>query len=316
MNIYRDSAIPFTQFGGTTMSSELSNFNKPEQWLLTYITEASFSKTTSLPDGNNHPTTWRMPLKPGAISSRNRVVGSGSAYGTRTYGIAILANLSASGGISNALTSIGIAILSSINGSGTISSASIGEGRSIEANITGSGTISQAIISLLIQIYAAISGSGTISQSELQAYLNALADLTGSGEITESDLKGLGELIAILEGEGLIDSLLTGTGELTSNIKSYGNLTPENVRDLVWQAAANNYIDPITMGGKLNSAVAAGNPWDVLFGSMTAGEMFEAIFKITNNKVTKSGNTITIYENDELTVWKTFDLSLGGRVEQ
>ena len=48
MNIYRDSAIPFTQFGGTTMSSEFTNFNKPEQWLLTYITEASFAKTTSL----------------------------------------------------------------------------------------------------------------------------------------------------------------------------------------------------------------------------------------------------------------------------
>lgn len=295
MNIYRDSAIPFTQFGGTTMSSEFTNFNKPEQWFLTYITEASFAKTTSLPDGNNTPTTWRMPLKAGAISSCNRLLGVSSISANGHYGLPLIASLVGSGGITQALGSLGIAIY---------------------ANITASGGITTALGSLLAQIAASISGNGTISSSEMLAYLNAIANLIGSGEVTNADLEGVGELIAILEGDGLLDATLIGTGELESTIRSYGSLTPEGIRDTIWTAIATQYLDPLTMGGKVNNAGAAANPWDVVFGTMTAGEILEAIFKITNNKVVKSGNIITIFENDEVTVWKTFDLSLGGRIEQ
>ena len=39
------------------------------------------------------------------------------------------------------------------------------------------------------------------------------------------------------------------------------------------------------------------------------------IKKVTVNKVTKSGDVVTIYEPDGITVWKRYDLALGGRVE-
>lgn len=42
----------------------------------------------------------------------------------------------------------------------------------------------------------------------------------------------------------------------------------------------------------------------------------EIIRKMLENKVTKSDDTITIYEDDEVTPWRTYDLAAGGRVKQ
>jgi len=46
----------------------------------------------------------------------------------------------------------------------------------------------------------------------------------------------------------------------------------------------------------------------------TSNEAVE-ILTLLGNRVTKSGEIITIYEDDETTVWKQFDLTGGGRVE-
>lgn len=48
-------------------------------------------------------------------------------------------------------------------------------------------------------------------------------------------------------------------------------------------------------------------------GSM--GEVLQILEWFLGNKVTKSGDTITIYEDDETTIWKQFDLTGGQRVE-
>jgi hypothetical protein len=54
--------------------------------------------------------------------------------------------------------------------------------------------------------------------------------------------------------------------------------------------------------------------------STSAGLAFpadlETILKMTYNKATKSGDIVTIYESDGITVWKQFSLASGGRVEQ
>ena len=39
------------------------------------------------------------------------------------------------------------------------------------------------------------------------------------------------------------------------------------------------------------------------------------IRKLTGNKVTRSGNVISIYEDDGVTIWREYDLSDGGREE-
>lgn len=155
----------------------------------------------------------------------------------------LIADLIGIGGITQALGSLGIAIY---------------------ADITANGGITTALGGLLAQISAALTGSGTISSSEMLAYLNAIASLVGSGEISDADLEGIGELLAILEGDGILDVTLTGIGELTSSIKSYGNLTPEGIRDAVWKAVATSFNDTGTMGQKLNSAAVGGIDYDAL----------------------------------------------------
>jgi hypothetical protein len=44
-------------------------------------------------------------------------------------------------------------------------------------------------------------------------------------------------------------------------------------------------------------------------------DMDSNVGKITTRKAIKAGNILTVYESDNITVWKQFDLSNGGRVE-
>jgi len=222
MNVYRDSVIPFTQFGGITMSSEFPNFNGEENWTTIFMGEGGFADQTSMPDGNYPPVTWKMPLKAGAISAKNKLIGIGSFTASGNLGYQILSAL------------------------------------------TGNGTISNALGTLIIDLLADISGSGTISDAAIEAFLFALADLYGSGDITDADIEGMGELISTLIGAGVITSTLAGTGLLSSDIKSYGSLTPEGLRDTVWNAIASNYNVSGTMGQKLNNAASGGVDYEAL----------------------------------------------------
>ncbi len=45
------------------------------------------------------------------------------------------------------------------------------------------------------------------------------------------------------------------------------------------------------------------------------GELLNEIRKITKNKVVAIGDVIDVYEEDGTTIWKTFNLSNGGRIE-
>lgn len=264
MNTYRESSIPVTHFGGLVYSAERFNFFRQENFYCLNAGGAGYLSSASIPWGDRHPISFVLAMKAGGLASNTRIIGSGSvSSATRTYGVAILANMQASGGISSALVGIGTAILAGISGNGGIT-GSITPGIAILANITGSGTVSQAIGNLLSQIGATITGEGTINIPHLLGMLNALATLTGQGEVEEGDLTGIGELIAILDGYGLVSPTLTGTGELSSDIKAYGSLTPEGIRDSIWNAVASNYNTSGTMGQKLNSAAVGGVDYDAL----------------------------------------------------
>lgn len=262
-NISQYSNIPVTWFGGTVMSPEFSNFNRQENWILNYVGMGITSKTGAMPTGNNHPIAWRLPLKAGAISSHGRLIGSGIISGGINYGLPLNASVSGSGNISASIN-YGLPLIADLVGSGTISNALASLGIGIFADISGSGGISDALGGLLVEMMASLSGSGEISDAEILAYLNAIADLTGSGNITSADLEGLGELIAVLQGVGVITSTLVGTGELSADIKSYGEMTSQGIRDAVWQAAALSFNDPGSMGELLNLAGTGGVNYNLL----------------------------------------------------
>lgn len=73
-----------------------------------------------------------------------------------------------------------------------------------------------------------------------------------------------------------------------------------------------------------------GDPWIKTLGAYTVnvrdsipadaftldvGSILAGTLKMIGNKVTRVGDVITIYEDDQVTVWKQFDLTGGGRVE-
>lgn len=252
--------MPVTHFGGVVYSNERFNFFRQENWHCINAGEASILNVTSLPWGVRNPICWRLAMKNGAISSNTKIVGSSTVTGTGNYGKAILANLQASGGISSALANIGMELL---------------------ATLSGSGEVSSAVGLLLAQISATLEASGGIVSPPILAYLNALATITGTGEISDGDLKGLGALLSVLAGEGIIQSTLTATGELAAEIKSYGTLSPEGIRDAVWNAVAASFNETGSMGNKMNSAASAGDPWGTLlpgtYGDGEAGKILSQI---------------------------------------
>lgn len=262
-NIYRESNLPLTHFGGLVYSSERSNFTRSEDWISIYIGEGITAKIGAMPTGNNHPIAWRLPLKAGGISSRGKILGYGVISGGINYGMPLNALIAGSGTITSGLN-YGLPLIADLLGSGGISNALASIGMGIFANISGSGGITTALGGLLVEMIAAITGSGDISNAEILAYLNAIADLTGSGTITDADLTGIGELIAILQGDGLISSIIGGTGELSADIKSYGEMTSQGIRDAVWQAAALSFNDSGTMGELLNLAGTGGVNYNLL----------------------------------------------------
>ena len=186
MNVYRDSVIPFTQFGGTSMSSEFPNFNGEENWLTLFAGEGGFPNQTSMPDGNYHPVAWKMPLTGGNITARNKIAGSGTIAATGNLGYQILASLSGSGTISNALGTLIIDLIASISGSGTISNADMQAFLFAVAALTGDGGITDADLEAVGELIAALEGAGVLTstltgEGELGATITSYGSLTPEG---------------------------------------------------------------------------------------------------------------------------------------
>lgn len=229
MNVYRDSVIPFTQFGGTTMSSEFPNFNGEENWIAIYAGEGGFTNLTSMPDGNCPPVTWRMPLNAGAISARNKLIGTGTFTASGNLGYQILASLSGSGTISNALGTLIINLIASISGSGTISNAAMDAFLFAVAALSGSGEISDADLGGIGELLAVLVGAGLITST-----------FTGTGELT-ADITSYGSLTP----EGLRDAIwgaiaanynIAGTMGAKLNSAASGGVDYDALAEAIWDA--------------------------------------------------------------------------------
>lgn len=186
MNVYRDSVIPFTQFGGTSMSSEFPNFNGEENWLTLFAGEGGFPNQTSMPDGNYHPVAWKMPLTGGSITARNKLIGTGTLTASGNLGYQILASLTGSGTISEAVGTLIINLVASISGEGTISDADMQAFLFALADLVGEGGITDADLDGIGELIAALEGAGVIistltGEGELGASITAYGALTPEG---------------------------------------------------------------------------------------------------------------------------------------
>jgi hypothetical protein len=81
--------------------------------------------------------------------------------------------------------------------------------------------------------------------------------------------------------------------------------------------ANSNVMDVLNMNAtQVRSNNSAGLvSLDSIAGSITSIDTYiETIRKLLENKVTRSGDVITIYDDNEIDVWRTIDLANGGRV--
>lgn len=176
----------FHNVGSAAVMSEIKAFKCTAAGYRNF--QLSTDTKAGLPVGYLHPASWSMPIKPGYLSSRNNLTGSGTIVASALAVKLAEADLTGDGDLA-AIGSLIVQALADLEGSGTISDAGIQAFLAAVANLTGSGTINAA--SLL--------GLGAL-----------LASLSGSGTTAGSTASGIGELTA--------DLVVTGTGLTTSNV--------------------------------------------------------------------------------------------------
>jgi hypothetical protein len=155
-----------------------------------------------------------------------------------------------------------IAARNTIAGAGALT-ATAQAGRNLAATITGSGGIPPCDIGLIIAIAATLTGSGGISSAATQALASLVATLTGSSSVTAT-AAGLAALGATLTGAGVIVANNTALADIAAEIRGYGDLTPEGIRDAVWNAILANYPTSGTAGNTLALAGSGGVDYTAL----------------------------------------------------
>lgn len=220
--------------------------------------------------------------------------------------------------------------------------------------LVGLATVNANIAALVNLIPRAIVGTSDVDAS-LGGISLAVCDIVGTSDVSadiasnaliSSNIEGTSTftsdiiasmyIVAAIVADSILQGDIVADAFMSSDIfmgAEVDPLSPSGLAAAVWNALANDFNDSGTMGQKLNSAAVGGIDYDDLAtavwgaGSreLTAGTkdieidtistIIQTLEKLTGNKVTKSGNIITIYESNGSTVWRQYDLSNGGRVE-
>lgn len=163
---------------------------------------------------------------------------------------------------------------SGVVGSGSLSAA-LTFGRNLTATLLGSGGITTAQLGLISGFIATLQGTGNLTAS-LSQVVQFAATLLGQGNVAPA-LGLLAYMAAIASGAGGITTDLKGKQTFDATIRSYGDLTPEGVRDSVWAATASLFNQPGTMGELLNLAGSGGVNYPALAAAVW-GKAIEAGF--------------------------------------
>lgn len=179
-------------------------------------------------------------------------------------------------------------IIAELIGSGYVSTAALMvlSVVSCSATITGVGEITTAShLDLPVDIFASIDGSGSVEIAALKSISVLVSSMTGSGTITQAQIVTLSSFITEILGQGTVVAVAFSKCFMSSDITSAGDLvTAQSCAQAVWSAVAAAFNDAGTMGNKMNSASAAGDPWTAeIPGTYTvgsAGELLKRIEKI------------------------------------
>src|SRR5574343_12885 len=228
-------------------------------------------------------------------------LGFGEISSSNIIGLSnFLSDISGSGLI-DILTSLGLlsGISSSISGSGTVDTSS--DFRAYLQMISetyGSGTVDIEINpTLLSYCLSSISGSGTVDiTSDFRSYAQFMSELSGEGKINIlSQLTGLLWFVTNIFCETDVEAQFRGDSYFSSEITTTGDVvTAQSCAQAVWNAIATNLNESGTMGYKLNSASAAGDPWTAElpgdYAEGTAGELLHSLSELLDQMNTNIDN--------------------------
>lgn len=168
------SMNPMRQYAAATMGSQLASSWSTTGSRRNIWTAASASPKAGWPDGYRDPYAWLLPSKPGTLSSRYIIFGTGGLTASGALGRNLTATMTGTG----TLTATGQLIASAI------------------ATLTGSGTISSANLVAILQATATLTGAGSLTATPT-ALGWMEGDLTGVGTLTATPF-GTGELTATI----------------------------------------------------------------------------------------------------------------------
>ena len=192
----------------------------------------------------------------------------------------------------------GLAAYTAIYGVGDITTAQLAMGRALSADLTGSGDITTASLALVVSFLTELTGSGTLNGS-LSGTLNMAADLLGDGDITAAMGAIIG-LTAALVGTGTLDgSNLKGLASLSAEILSYGELTPEGLRDAIFGKSIDGKTFETIM--QILVAVAAGKTIITDLGGGNATVEFrnlqDTLSRVTADMASSTRTSVAITED-------------------
>lgn len=164
-----------------------------------------------------------------------------------------------------------------------------------DASLSGSGDVLTANMQLVVSAIAALSGSGAFNSPEMFGKLEAAASLAGSGDLSGA-IGALADLIASILGSGAVSSATPyASGSMDANIRGYSDLTPEGLRDSVWNALLAQYQDAGSAGKALSLASSGGIDYAALAAAILAAAAIDPISanvqKMNDAEVIGTGTT-------------------------
>jgi hypothetical protein len=133
-------------------------------------------------------------------------------------------------------------------------SGNLAGGLNAAATLAGEGSISSAELALVVSAAATITAGGSLT-ADVLGKLEALATLTGSGAFT-AGVEAIAHASAVIEGDGNLTATVRATGELTSDIQPFSELSPESLARAVWTLQQAGFTDPGSFGANLDAPIS------------------------------------------------------------
>jgi hypothetical protein len=119
-------------------------------------------------------------------------------------------------------------------------------------------------------IRAVLTGVGALVNTGIQIPVAMSATVTGEGTLTPDAEVGK-TLAATVVGTGNLSGDTRMIVSLAATVDAGARPSAFDIMQEVWQAKAAGFPDPTTMGGKVNAAGTAGDPWSADLSSYPPG---------------------------------------------